>query len=194
VKSLGGLLDAIDRKIADVRALADQRRAAIDKARAPGADVRTLGPSVGFATLKGLLPVPVSGQKVLGFQGRNAGGIVTNGDTFRTRSRAIVVAPADAVVEFAAPFRSFDHLLILDTGDGYRMVIAGLAKLSVGPGQTVLAGEPVGVMGASAAPGVAVSASLAEPELYVELRKDGQAVDPAAWWQALTSGLQGNDT
>ncbi|MCU0830967.1 MAG: peptidoglycan DD-metalloendopeptidase family protein [Rhizobiaceae bacterium] len=194
VESLKALLDRIDRDIADVQKLADQRRAAIEKARLPAGALPSLGPSAAFSALKGALPMPVSGRRVLGFGGVNGAGVATAGDTFRTRSRAIVTSPADAVVEYAAAFRSYDHLVILDAGNGYRMVIAGLAKLGVRPGQTVLAGEPLGVMGERAASGVAVSSSLEQPELYVELRKDGQAVDPAAWWQALTSGLQGDDT
>jgi septal ring factor EnvC (AmiA/AmiB activator) len=195
VKNLQALLTGIDKSMADVRASAEARRAAIEKARLPGASQPSLGPAVSFASLRGTLPVPVSGARVLSFGARNDAGVASGGDTFRTRSGAIVIAPADAVVAFAAPFRSYGHIVILDTGDGYRMVIAGLAKLGVRAGQTVLAGEPLGAMGQSGAAGVAVSAAtVTEPELYVELRKDGQAIDPASWWQASTAGLQGDDT
>jgi murein hydrolase activator len=81
-------------------------------------------------------------------------------------------------------------LVILDTGAGYKMVIGGLAKLGVNAGQTVLAGEPLGVMALKSEN--AASGNL--PELYVELRKDGQAVDPASWWRQQTLGLQNDDT
>jgi septal ring factor EnvC (AmiA/AmiB activator) len=190
VKNLQSLLASIDRSMADVRASAQARRDAIEKARLQGSGQPQLGPAVSFAGLRGLLPVPVSGTRVLAFGAPNDAGVAAGGDTFRTRSGAIVTAPSDAVVAFAAPFRSYGHLVILDAGDGYRMVIAGLAKLGVSAGQTVLAGEPLGAMGESGAAGVAVSAAAgAEPELYVELRKDGQAIDPASWWQASTAGL-----
>jgi murein hydrolase activator len=130
----------------------------------------------------------------LRFGQKNTAGIVVNGDTIRTRSAAIVTAPADAVVAFAAPFRSYGQLVILDTGAGYKMVIGGLAKLGVNAGQTVLAGEPLGVMASGKAEAGQDAASVIAPELYVELRKDGQAVNPASWWRLQTSGLQNDDT
>ncbi len=188
--SLKALLGSIDNKIADVEKAANARRVALEKARTLDPGTFTVGPSVSFASLKGQLPLPVTGKAVLKFGQKNTGGVTVNGDTIRTRSAAIVTAPADAVVAFAAPFRSYGQLVILDTGAGYKMVIGGLAKLGVNAGQTVLAGEPLGVMALKSEN--AASGNL--PELYVELRKDGQAVDPASWWRQQTSGLQNDDT
>jgi murein hydrolase activator len=188
--SLKALLGSIDDKIADVEKAANARRLALEKARTLDPGTFTVGPSVSFASLKGQLPLPVSGKTVLKFGQKNTAGIAVNGDTIRTRSAAIVTAPADAVVAFAAPFRSYGQLVILDTGTGYKMVIGGLAKLGVNAGQTVLAGEPLGVM----APKDENAASGNQPELYVELRKDGQAVDPASWWRQQISGLGNDDT
>jgi murein hydrolase activator len=188
--SLKALLGAIDDKIADVEKAANARRLALEKARTLDPGTFTVGPSVTFASLKGQLPRPATGKSVLKFGQKNTAGITVNGDTIRTRSAAIVTAPADAVVAFAAPFRSYGQLVILDTGAGYKMVIGGLAKLGVNAGQTVLAGEPLGVM----APKDENAASGILPELYVELRKDGQAVDPASWWRQQISGLGNDDT
>ena len=188
--SLKALLGSIDDKIADVEKAANARRIALEKARTLDPGTFTVGPSVSFASLKGQLPLPVTGKAVLKYGEKNSGGVTVNGDTIRTRSAAIVTSPADAVVAFAAPFRSYGQLVILDTGAGYKMVIGGLAKLGVNTGQTVLAGEPLGVMALKSEN--AASGNL--PELYVELRKDGQAVDPASWWRQQTSGLQNDDT
>jgi murein hydrolase activator len=189
--SLKALLGSIDDQIADVEKAANARRVALEKSRTLDPGSFSLGPSVQFASLKGQLPLPVSGKAVLRFGEKNTAGIVMNGDTIRTRSAAIVIAPADAVVAFAAPFRSYGQLVILDTGAGYKMVIGGLAKLGVNAGQTVLAGEPLGAMAAQES-GDATSGS--GPELYVELRKDGQAVNPASWWKPQILGLQNDDT
>jgi septal ring factor EnvC (AmiA/AmiB activator) len=189
--SLKALLGSIDDQIADVEKAANARRVALEKSRTLDPGSFSLGPSVQFVSLKGQLPLPVSGSAVLRFGEKNTAGIVMNGDTIRTRSAAIVTAPADAVVAFAAPFRSYGQLVILDTGAGYKMVIGGLAKLGVTAGQTVLAGEPLGVMAAQES-GDATSGS--GPELYVELRKDGQAVNPASWWKPQILGLQNDDT
>jgi len=78
---------------------------------------------------------------------------------------------------FSGPFRSFGLLLIVDCGDDTHIVMAGLARLDGRVGQTIRAGEPVGVMAAWD------PAQLAQPSpsLYVELRRSGQAVNPAAY-------------
>ena len=80
---------------------------------------------------------------------------------------------------FAAPFRSYGLLLIVDCGGGYHAVLAGFDRLDVKVGQAVAAGEPVGVM-----PGWEPGASGNRPALYVELRRDGQPVNPAPWLKA----------
>jgi septal ring factor EnvC (AmiA/AmiB activator) len=78
---------------------------------------------------------------------------------------------------FAAPFRSYGPMLIVDCGGGYYAVLAGLARLDAAVGQRVLSGEPLGVM-----PGWDPRAPARHrPELYVELRHDGQPIDPAPW-------------
>jgi murein hydrolase activator len=196
--SLKALLGSIDDKIADVEKAANERRIALEKARMLDPGTFKVGPSVSFASLKGQLPLPANGKTILKFGQKNSAGIMVNGDTIRTRSAAIVTAPSDAVVAFAAPFRSYGQLVILDTGAGYKMVIGGLAKLGVNAGQTVLAGEPLGIMAlrqtAKGQDAASRDASQLNPELYVELRKDGQAVDPASWWRQQTSGLQNDDT
>ena len=53
------------------------------------------------------------------------------------------------------------------------------SRLDVKVGQAVAAGEPVGVM-----PSWEPGASGNRPALYVELRRDGQPVNPAPWLKA----------
>jgi septal ring factor EnvC (AmiA/AmiB activator) len=117
------------------------------------------------------------------------------GDMVATQSAAIVTAPSDGSVLYAGPFRSYGQLLILNAGDGYHVVLAGMSRISVAPGQTVLAGEPVGAMGeARVASASAAPLGNTAPELYVEFRKDGKPVDPAPWWADRHSGRTGNGT
>ena len=70
-------------------------------------------------------------------------------------------------------------LLIVDCGGGYHFVLAGLDRLDVSVGHAVQAGEPVGVM-----PGWDPRVPGNRPALYVELRRDGQPVNPAPWLMA----------
>ena len=115
--------------------------------------------------------------------------------TFAARAGDVVTSPADATVLYSAPFRSYGQLLILDAGDGYHIVLAGMGRIDVSVGQSVLAGEPLAVMGATRVASAAkTDMSSAEPSLYVEFRKDGKPVDPNPWWTDGSSGRTRNDT
>ena len=96
----------------------------------------------------------------------------------RRRARVVAACTGSRGVRFA-PFRSYGLLLIVDCGGGYHAVLAGFERLDVKVGQAVAAGEPVGVM-----PSWEPGASGNRPALYVELRRDGQPVNPAPWLKA----------
>ena len=117
------------------------------------------------------------------------------GDTITTQSGAIVTAPAGGSVLYAGPFRSYGQLLILNAGDGYHVVLAGMGRISVTLGQAVLAGEPIGAMGETRVAGpVSQNDGSTGPDLYVEFRKDGKPVDPAPWWSERIAGRTANDS
>ncbi len=100
-----------------------------------------------FADAKGLLTWPVAGQKILGFGDPDGLGGESQGVTMAARPGAAVLAPADGWVVYAGPFRSYGQVLILNAGDGYHIVLAGMERIDAALGQFVLGGEPVGVMG-----------------------------------------------
>jgi murein hydrolase activator len=82
--------------------------------------------------------------------------------------------------------------LIVNVGDGYHVLLAGMANISVELGQFVLKGEPVGRMGGMAIAGtVDVTIGRQQPVLYVEFRKDGRSIDPAPWWADGRTGASG---
>jgi septal ring factor EnvC (AmiA/AmiB activator) len=94
-----------------------------------------------------------------------------------------VLAPADGWVVYAGPFRSYGQVLILNAGDGYHVVMAGMERTDAALGQFVLAGEPVALMGATRLASIGeFEHTSAQPVLYVEFRKDGNAIDSAPWW------------
>lgn len=143
-----------------------------------------LKPRTPFGDNRGRLDYPSQGQILRKFGDDDGFGGKTKGIYIATRVGAQVVTPADAHVEFAGPFRSYGELLILDTGDGYHLLLAGLGKISTGTGEFVRAGEPVGLMGASAAPGTLMGDRVQEnrPVLYIEFRKGGETLDSSPWW------------
>ena len=149
----------------------------------PFKDPARLAPAVAFDKTKGLLPMPVSGSLLRGFGDDDGLGSAEKGMLLETRAAAPVAAPADGWIAYAGPYRSFGQLLILNVGNGYYIVLAGMDRINVGLGQFVLAGEPLGAMGdGSTKTAAAVALGAAQPLLYVEFRKDGATIDPGPWW------------
>jgi len=162
------------------RALGDTR-ADLSALKDPG----RLGPAIAFASAKGVLPIPVNGVKSRDFGAPDGNGGTERGISIATRPGAQVTAPCDGWVVYAAPYRSYGKLLILNAGGGYHVVLAGMERISVDIGQFVLTGEPVAVMGSGpqvASVMVTGAAGSSQPMLYIELRKDGSPVDPNPWW------------
>ncbi|TKT82991.1 murein hydrolase activator EnvC [Aquamicrobium sp. LC103] len=199
--SLRELIDALEaeietnRKAEEESRLAALKEAEREEARRAQPLNPTLPGRIPFSAGRGQVGFPVAGHVVRRFgQGDGSGGTM-QGDMLATHSAAIVTAPSDSSVLYAGPFRSYGQLLILDAGDGYHVVLAGMGRISVTQGQSVLAGEPVGVMGeARVASAMAFGSENSGPELYVEFRKDGKPVDPAPWWAERSSGRTGNGT
>ena len=143
-----------------------------------------LRPSVAFSSIKGRLEFPVQGQILKRFGQDDGLGSELRGLAVATRALAQVTSPADGKVEFAGLFRSYGQLLILDAGEGYLVLMAGMKEISADIGQSVRAGEPVGIMGKGPSSVTLLGDQIQEarPVLYVELRKNGEAVDSAPWW------------
>nr|WP_245295281.1 murein hydrolase activator EnvC [Pseudaminobacter manganicus] len=181
-RSLKDLIAALDEQ-------AEKDRKAQDLAMQPIPEANRLIEHPPFAALKGQVALPAIGKIKRRFGAKDESGAIMRGDMVATQSGAIVTAPADGHVLYAGPFRSYGQLLILDAGAGYHIVLAGMGRLSVVSGQSVLAGEPIGSMGeARLASNSASSNGNATPELYVEFRKDGKPVDPTPWWADRFSG------
>lgn len=146
-------------------------------------DPGRLAPAISFAAAKGLLPLPVQGGQLASFGQNDGAGDRTKGISLEARENARVISPADAWVLYAGPFRSYGQLLIMNAGQGYHIVVAGMERINVRPGQFVLVGEPIGTMGSQriASTGL-VDINTTKPILYVEFRKDGNSIDPTPWW------------
>lgn len=146
-------------------------------------DPGRLAPAVAFGTAKGMLPLPVNGLRLREFGAPDGLGGTEKGLSLAVRSGAQITAPCDGWVVYAGPFRNYGQLLILNAGDGYHVLLAGMDRISVDLGQFVVTGEPVAVMGGGGGPvATALAAESGQPVLYVEFRKDGTPVDPTPWW------------
>ena len=145
-------------------------------------DPGRLAPAVTFASLRGQVPIPVNGVKLKEYGAPDGVGGVEKGVSIATRAGAQVTAPADGWVVYAGPFRSYGQLLILNAGNGYHILLAGMDRISVDLGQFVLTGEPVAVMGNGSHIAAILATGSSQPVLYIEFRKDGVPVDPGPWW------------
>jgi septal ring factor EnvC (AmiA/AmiB activator) len=155
-------------------------RPAMSTLRDPG----RLAPAVAFASLRGQVPIPVNGVKLKEYGAPDGIGGVEKGVSIATRAGAQVTAPADGWVVYAGPFRSYGQLLILNAGNGYHILLAGMERISVDLGQFVLTGEPVAMMGNGSHIAAILATGSSQPVLYIEFRKDGIPVDPGPWWAA----------
>jgi len=173
-----GLDSATRAARAAARAEDGDGRSSLAALRDPG----RLVPAIAFASAKGLLPLPVNGVKLREFGTPDGVGGAERGLAIATRTGAQVTAPCDGWVVYAGPFRSYGQLLIVNAGGGYHVLLAGMERISVNPGQFVLTGEPVAVMGGNSHVAAVLATGSSQPVLYVEFRKDGTPIDPSPWW------------
>lgn len=189
--NLADLIGSLESELESAASTAEQASAAeADPAAQPGesarerlADTSRIAPALPFDAAKGLLPLPVSGDVLLGYGDNDGLGGLSQGVSIAARPGAPVVSPSDGWVVYAGPFRSYGEVLIVNAGDGYHIVLAGMGTVHAALGQFVLAGEPVAMMNASQLVSLGDAGhSSAPPTLYVEFRKDGNAIDPSPWW------------
>lgn len=140
-------------------------------------------PAVPFPMARGYLAQPSNGVTVVQFGSGDGFGGISQGQSIVTRAEAQVVAPADGWVLYKGPYLNYGQIIILNTGQGYTALLAGLETISVDIGQFVLMGEPLGQMGSrTIGRTVTTNAGNAQPTLYIELRQNNEPLDPEGWW------------
>jgi septal ring factor EnvC (AmiA/AmiB activator) len=182
-KSLKQLLASLaeERKRQEAEAIARQQAEALERKRQ---EERLRAPKLSFVEAKGKLSFPVQGQIVRRYGEPDGLGRETQGVMIATRAGAQVTTPADGKVEFAGPFRSYGEVVILNPGDGYRVLLAGMDKVTADVGEFLRAGEPVGEMGTGPA-SVTLFGEVVQdgrPVLYIEFRNSTEAIDSGPWW------------
>ena len=119
-----------------------------------------------------------------------------DGDTFQiwrvvTNADAPVRAPADGWVLYTGNYLNYGQIVILDAGQDYTILLAGMAGVDVKPGQFVLMGSTVGTMGSrTIGRTVATSAGAQRPTLYIEMRSKNVPIDPTGWWASPENSTQ----
>ncbi len=132
----------------------------------------TQSKSGNFKEAKGVLSLPAEGR-ITGRYGEKRG---TNdrlkGIEIQTLSGAVVSAPYEGEVLFTGPFLDYGKMVIIRHSREYHTLVAGLSRINVSVGQFLLDGAPIGVMGNDKV----------ERQLYLELRRQSQAINPEPWF------------
>nr|WP_245582558.1 murein hydrolase activator EnvC [Neorhizobium lilium] len=208
--SLQDLIQTLEGQIASVREGIDRTRAEEERqkllseaerekarqlAESGVPDKNRIAPAYAFSSLKQKLELPIAGDVVRWFGDADGTGHPARGITIASNPGAVVTAPADGLVVFAGAFRSYGQMIILNTGDGYHLVLTGMDKVNARQGKFVFAGEPIAVMGEKrVASATALALETDRPTLYIEFRKDGTPVDSKPWWTAKETGRARNDS
>ena len=109
---------------------------------------------------------PVLGKVVIGMGELSDAGVRSRGLTIASPPGATIVAPAAGRVAYAAPFRGYGSIVILDHGSGWTSLVSGLGLTSVKVGDRVDQGQPIGRAGTGE-----------DARVTVELRRRGRVVD-----------------
>jgi septal ring factor EnvC (AmiA/AmiB activator) len=199
--TLKQLIDDLTRQATAVAVAAEATAAANAGGSAPVLDRETIRlalantdrtePAVPFAQARGYLAQPSSGVRVVEYGASDGFGGISEGVSVVTRAEATVVAPSDGWVLYAGDYLNYGQIVILNVGQEYTILLAGLAAVSVNVGQFVLMGEPVGTMGSrTIGQTVSTGAGVSRPTLYIEMRKSNVPVDPTGWWASAETPTQ----
>jgi murein hydrolase activator len=148
-----------------------------------------------FTAAKGTLPLPALGALLREPDEADATGTRRPGITLATQARALVTSPWPATIRFRGPLLDYGNVIILEPGDGYLLILAGLDALYGEVGEVIAAGAPVGLMGgAEGGTGLASAEFTTQPAdgsggrdtetLYMELRQGAAPVNPMDWFTA----------
>ncbi|HFC0063258.1 TPA: peptidoglycan DD-metalloendopeptidase family protein [Neisseria gonorrhoeae] len=177
------------RKLAEARLAAAEKarkEAAQQKAEARRAEMSNLtaedrniqAPSVmgigsadGFSRMQGRLKKPVDGVPTGLFGQNRSGGDVWRG-VFYSTAPATVESIAPGTVSYADELDGYGKVVVIDHGENYISIYAGLSEISAGKGYTVAAGSKIGTSG---------SLPDGEEGLYLQIRYRGQVLNPSGW-------------
>lgn len=127
----------------------------------------------GLQSLKGKLNRPTAGRMRALFGKRRQGQVRWKGVIFTSEQGVPVQAVHDGKVLYADWLKGFGLVTIVDHGEGFMTVYGRNQALLKEPGQNVLAGETIGLVGNSG--------GQASTGLYFELRHKGKALNPSQW-------------
>lgn len=119
--------------------------------------------------VKGSWRLPIPGIINIAFGQTDNIGAQSEGIYIKPNGSRAAVAPMGGVVRYVGSFNTYQNMIIIEHKDKYHSVISGLDEISVETGQSVIAGEPIGVIDNS---------QRKNTLLYYELRYKGSPINP----------------
>jgi septal ring factor EnvC (AmiA/AmiB activator) len=146
-------------------------------------DYRVPAPQADFRSFKGSLRLPANSAVLRGYRAADRAGIERPGLVLATPDQALVVAPVAASVRYVGTLLDYGNVIVLEPEAAYLLILSGVDQVYVRPGDIVGSGEPLALMGGSADGTGAIAGGQSRREtLYLELRNDGNPVDPGEWF------------
>jgi len=144
-----------------------------------------------FTTAKGKLALPALGTLLRRPDEADAAGVRRPGITLATRPGALVTTPWPATIRYLGPLLDYGNVIVLEPGDGYLLILAGLGTVYGEVGEVIATGAPLGLMGGTDSTGTEFIATATDGSgardtetLYLELRQGAEPVDPMEWFAA----------
>ena len=109
-------------------------------------------------------------------------GVYAKGAQLLSRPGATVYAPFEGKIVYAAPYRSFGNLVVIEHEGQGATLVAGLHSFAISVGDWVRQGAPLGLMATKA-----VTMPSQAPRLYFEFRVNQESVDPLALVGSITN-------
>ncbi|HEZ3677180.1 TPA: peptidoglycan DD-metalloendopeptidase family protein [Neisseria meningitidis] len=155
---------------------AEARRAEMSNLTAEDSNIQApsvmgIGSADGFSRMQGRLKKPVDGVPTGLFGQNRSGGDVWKG-VFYSTAPATVESIAPGTVSYADELDGYGKVVVVDHGENYISIYAGLSEISVGKGYMVAAGSKIGSSG---------SLPDGEEGLYLQIRYQGQVLNPSSW-------------
>ncbi|WP_425092877.1 murein hydrolase activator EnvC family protein [Tropicimonas sp. S265A] len=136
-----------------------------------------------FEVAKGRLPLPLSGLPLRGFDEPDLAGVVRPGWVIAASGQALVTTPSAATVRYVGTLLDYGNVIVLEPQAEYLLILAGIENLYVQAGEVVPEGAPLGLMGGTTPAFDRTEGGQTRKEtLYMELRHNGEPVDPAEWF------------
>lgn len=140
-------------------------------------------PGSGFEQAKGSLPLPLSGRPLRGFGEPDLAGIERQGLLLAAPAQALVTTPTASTVRYVGTLLDYGNVIVLEPQADYLLILSGLQDLFVETGDVVSRNAPLGLMGGDTpAFDRSEGGQTRQETLYMELRHNGEPVDPAEWF------------